>query len=317
MTITHTKSPIIQSDDYYPFGLRYNSYSRENTLPNNTKLFQGQEHIDDLGLNWDSFKWRNHQPDIGRFFNIDPLSEKYYYNSPYAFSENKVVSHIELEGLEAIDRNGVAAQDATKQNYVNRPVEIKKKSEGQNDHGTISIGTTSIYHPNARTSFEKAAGTGVEIGSTLTGIYSLKNIASLLKNGKNLLGALAGLGKSEAMMAERVSAAKSFYSQAGFSAERAADHMKSINFEKPVEAMMLNKGTVVQQWVGENGVGNYFTPLENGAAKNLGISYEGRTLQQFTLSEDVNVLQSTAAEFKGNAGGGTQYFSTELKNKIQ
>jgi hypothetical protein len=52
-------------------------------------------------LNWDSFKWRNHQPDIGRFFNIDPLAEKYYYNSPYAFSENKVVAHVELEGLEA------------------------------------------------------------------------------------------------------------------------------------------------------------------------------------------------------------------------
>jgi RHS repeat-associated protein len=88
--------------DCYPFGLKYNSYSRENSLPNTNKLFQGQEHIDDLGLNWDSFKWRNHQPDIGRFFSIDPLSEKYYYNSPYAFSENHVTTHIELEGLEKV-----------------------------------------------------------------------------------------------------------------------------------------------------------------------------------------------------------------------
>lgn len=44
-------------------------------------------------------------PDIGRFFNVDPLSEKYYYNSPYAFSENKVVAHVELEGLEAAESN--------------------------------------------------------------------------------------------------------------------------------------------------------------------------------------------------------------------
>lgn len=63
--------------------------------------FHGQEHIDDLGLNCDSFKCRNHQPDIGRFFNIDPLAERYVYNSPYAFSGNKVVAHRELEGLEA------------------------------------------------------------------------------------------------------------------------------------------------------------------------------------------------------------------------
>ncbi len=45
-------------------------------------------------------RWRNHQPEIGRFFNIDPLAVKYVYNSPYAFSENQVTAHVELEGLE-------------------------------------------------------------------------------------------------------------------------------------------------------------------------------------------------------------------------
>ena len=101
--VEHVKSSVVQMDDYYPFGMRYNSYARENSTPNKTKLFQGQEHIDDLGLNWDSFKWRNHQPDIGRFFNVDPLAEKYVYNTPYAFSENHVTSHVELEGLEKIN----------------------------------------------------------------------------------------------------------------------------------------------------------------------------------------------------------------------
>jgi RHS repeat-associated protein len=98
--VEHIKSPVIQSEDFYPFGLSFNSYSRENSLNNRWK-FQGQEHIDELGVNWDSFKWRNHQPEIGRFFNVDPLSEKYVYNSPYAFSENKVTGHVELEGLES------------------------------------------------------------------------------------------------------------------------------------------------------------------------------------------------------------------------
>lgn len=100
-TVSHTKSPVVQADDYYPFGLTFNSYQRENATPNRWK-FQGQEHIDDLDLGWDSFKWRNHQPEIGRFFNVDPLAEDYYYNSPYAFSENHVVAHIELEGLEKV-----------------------------------------------------------------------------------------------------------------------------------------------------------------------------------------------------------------------
>jgi RHS repeat-associated protein len=97
--VEHIKSPVVSSQDYYSFGLTYNSYSRENSLSNQWK-FQGQENVDELGLGWDSFKWRNHQPEIGRFFNVDPLAEKYTYNSPYAFSENHVTSHVELEGLE-------------------------------------------------------------------------------------------------------------------------------------------------------------------------------------------------------------------------
>lgn len=41
-------------------------------------------------------------PDVGRFFNVDVLAEDYDYQTPYAFSENKVTNHIELEGLEAV-----------------------------------------------------------------------------------------------------------------------------------------------------------------------------------------------------------------------
>jgi RHS repeat-associated protein len=72
-------------------------------LKNKEKTYQGQRFDDDLGINWVQFKWRNHDPQIGRFIEIDPLSEDYEYNSTYAFSENMVVSHFELEGLEAAD----------------------------------------------------------------------------------------------------------------------------------------------------------------------------------------------------------------------
>lgn len=41
-----------------------------------------------------------HDPRVGRFFAVDPLSAQYPHNSPYAFSENRVIDGIELEGLE-------------------------------------------------------------------------------------------------------------------------------------------------------------------------------------------------------------------------
>lgn len=82
--------------------------------------FQGQERQDELGLNWDSFKWRNYDYAIGRFMNIDPLAEKYNYQSPYNFSENRVVDSRELEGLEAVK--------STDGNVVNVEVRVQPQN---------------------------------------------------------------------------------------------------------------------------------------------------------------------------------------------
>ena len=64
--------------------------------------FQNQERDDEIkgGGNSFNFEYRMHDPRLGRFFVIDPLADKYAYNSPYAFSENVVVNSVELEGLE-------------------------------------------------------------------------------------------------------------------------------------------------------------------------------------------------------------------------
>lgn len=43
-----------------------------------------------------------HDPRIGRFLSIDPLAASYPWNSPYAFSENRVIDGVELEGAERL-----------------------------------------------------------------------------------------------------------------------------------------------------------------------------------------------------------------------
>ena len=67
--------------------------------------FQGQEQDDEIKGEGNSvnYKFRMHDPRIGRFFAVDPLTSKYPHNSPYAFSENVVIDHVELEGLEKLD----------------------------------------------------------------------------------------------------------------------------------------------------------------------------------------------------------------------
>ena len=113
----------------YPFGLKHGAYNQtrkdvkyEEQLPSKRHVeqttadavkfkyyYQEQERQDELGLNWDSFKYRNYDYAIGRFMSIDPLAEKYAYNSTYAFQENKLGLGRELEGLELVytDSNGV------------------------------------------------------------------------------------------------------------------------------------------------------------------------------------------------------------------
>src|SRR5690554_8051627 len=74
--------------------------------------FQGQEKDDEVKGEGNSinFKYRMHDPRIGRFFAVDPLASSYPHNSPYAFSENIVINAIELEGLEKIALSGYTSQ---------------------------------------------------------------------------------------------------------------------------------------------------------------------------------------------------------------
>lgn len=70
--------------------------------------FQGQEKDDEIKEEGNSvnYKYRMHDPRLGRFFAVDPLAPEYPHNSPYAFSENRVLDAIELEGLEAFFIHG-------------------------------------------------------------------------------------------------------------------------------------------------------------------------------------------------------------------
>ncbi len=88
---------IVEMNNYYPFGLLHNyTVTTQNAYQ---YKYQGQE-LQETGFY--SFKWRNYMPDVARFFNIDPLAEKYPTWGPYVFSGNRVIDARELEGLEAV-----------------------------------------------------------------------------------------------------------------------------------------------------------------------------------------------------------------------
>jgi RHS repeat-associated protein len=85
-------------------------------------LFQGQEHDDELhgseGTSY-AFEYRMHDARVGRFLSIDPLAFIYPWNTPYAFSENRVMDMIELEGLEATPTDDKKQEDNPKNDLPN------------------------------------------------------------------------------------------------------------------------------------------------------------------------------------------------------
>jgi len=102
----NTSNILTIKSDYYPFGsLKPLRYSGSNYYRFG---FQGQEVDNEVNGDGNSvnYKYRIHDPRLGRFLSIDPLSKDYPWNSPYAFSENRVIDGIELEGLEYFDSDG-------------------------------------------------------------------------------------------------------------------------------------------------------------------------------------------------------------------
>jgi len=51
-----------------------------------------------------------YDPRAGKFLSLDPLAPEYPHNSPYAFSENRVIDGIELEGAEYLDKDKAKVQ---------------------------------------------------------------------------------------------------------------------------------------------------------------------------------------------------------------
>jgi RHS repeat-associated protein len=99
VTITHTPSPVIQVDDYYPFGLTFNSYQRE-AIKGNDYLYNGKERQDELGLGWLDYGARMYMPDIGRWGATDPSVDLYYDWTPFNYCANNPILLIDPNGKE-------------------------------------------------------------------------------------------------------------------------------------------------------------------------------------------------------------------------
>jgi RHS repeat-associated protein len=90
---------VISYSDYSPYGVELDGRHASSGYRYG---FQGQESDDEVKGEGNSvnYKYRMHDPRIGRFFAVDPLAPKYPELTPYQFSSNNPIGMREIEGLE-------------------------------------------------------------------------------------------------------------------------------------------------------------------------------------------------------------------------
>jgi RHS repeat-associated protein len=109
---------ILEENHYYPFGLKHSNYNVDKVhfekdetgffailKPVDRSEFQykynGKEFQDELNLNLYDYGATNYDPAIGRWINIDPLSETSRRFSPYTYCLNNPVYFIDPDGMQA------------------------------------------------------------------------------------------------------------------------------------------------------------------------------------------------------------------------
>ena len=154
--------------------------------------FQGQEKDDELKGEGNSlnYTFRMHDPRVGRFFAVDPLTRSYPHYTPYSFSGNKVIAFTELEGLEE-----VKALLLRKDSFSYFQFDIDTQ-EGKAFHATKSENILAVINNNEEKIIDK-----VSIYSNVDASNSDK-IVKNFKNGYRAPSFLLKMFKEEVLGAD-------------------------------------------------------------------------------------------------------------------
>ena len=106
--VLNNAGSVLERYDYYPYGEKID-VSVANT-GNTDYLYTGKESQNALfGINWYDSAARFQTTD-GIFTSIDPLAEKYYHISPYAYCAGNPVRFADYDGAEPVKKNVGTAQ---------------------------------------------------------------------------------------------------------------------------------------------------------------------------------------------------------------
>ncbi|MFY0602125.1 MAG: fibronectin type III domain-containing protein [Cyclobacteriaceae bacterium] len=96
------ESSVLETTDYYPFGLAFNEHSKTGMIGQKYK-YNGKEEINDLGLNWHDYGARMYDYVLGRWHGIDAASDLTSRISPYVYGFDNPIRYIDPDGFSPED----------------------------------------------------------------------------------------------------------------------------------------------------------------------------------------------------------------------
>lgn len=108
---TISPASVVQRTQYYPSGLPWS----EGLVPDwQPYKYNGKEFVEMHGYDTYDYGARGYYAAIGRFSTVDPLAEKYYSISPYAYCAGNPIKYIDPDGREVVI-SGVLSNEALNQ----------------------------------------------------------------------------------------------------------------------------------------------------------------------------------------------------------
>jgi RHS repeat-associated protein len=96
LKVSHTKSNVLQYNEYYPFGLQSNtSWTREGN--SNNFLYNDANELNQNSGWYETF-FRGYDPILGRFHQVDPLAHASSSHTPYTYAFNDPVFYNDPNG---------------------------------------------------------------------------------------------------------------------------------------------------------------------------------------------------------------------------
>lgn len=108
MQVAQTRGRILEENHYYAYGLRIAGISSRK-LPDgseghtlNRDLYNDKELIEDGDLDWYDYGFRSYDAQIGRFTQLDPLTDDYPELTPYQYAGCEPIANVDMDGLEPV-----------------------------------------------------------------------------------------------------------------------------------------------------------------------------------------------------------------------